>query len=793
MKKLLSICVGVAGLFSTAFAQEATTFVVNGTTYSVTGEATVCVSEVDTDAEEIVIPETVSDSGVSYTVTAVGERAFNYAAATKIVLANTITDIAYCGIYNTKATSIQLPSGLRTLGGSALAYNRELLELTVPEGVTVIPVSCFANNQKMTKLNLPPTVEVVENGAFYKVPFSRFVVPEKCRKIGNNVFQLAPNLEEVVLNANIEELGDGAFRECVNLKKINLESATGLKEIPDNCFVECSALADVTIPASVEKIGICAFGNTSVVEYKVSADNKLFVADQGVVYAADKSVLWLYPPKKVGDSFEVPKGVRGIGGGAFYGSSVKKIALPESIVAIDSFAFCEAALAEINLPESILQIGEQAFAGTQLKSLELPEKIVAVYDGLAAWSKQLTSVVIPADVRLLQNHAFQNCSALTSVTCKGGVAPEVATYWDEEDNPFGYIERNDVTLHIPQGSLQSYQEMGWGDLFSNIVESEPAVLVPTATDPVADSAVERLEKIRLTFAEDVVVEASAPAVVVRKTNELVGDEVAPDAQWTAVNLSTSKKEVVLSPTDGHGNILPLVLEKDVPYFVLIPAGIFKVSSGATNQKILIELQGAAAVVEMKPESVTPASGSGISDLGVVEVAFAEKATVVEENPQVILRKNSGSDGEEISPEGGWIAAGSDNGQTVTVSPVSAGGQVSKLALESGVNYYLSIPAGVFRGESGALSGEIQLAYVGKADSSVGKLDASQCFVYASEGVVHVSVRDFGMSVVSVYDLSGRCVAEGQTSDHIEFGVQSAGVYVVRVVSGAETLVFKVKN
>lgn len=772
--------------------QTPVTFVVDGTTYEVTSPKTVTISEGNTTASEVIIPETVSNEGVTYSVTAVGERAFNYAEASKIVLPNTVTEIGYCGIYNTKATTIQLSTGLTTLGENALAYNKNLTSITIPEGVKEIPSSCFSNNQMMATVNLPATIESIGNGSFYKVPVESFTFPANCRVVGKNVFQLAPNLKEVTLNANLESMGEGVFRQCVNLTKINLDAATKLKGIPENCFVECNALADVTIPASVQKIGMNAFGKTAVTEYKVAAGNKAFVAKDGCVYAADMSIIWLYPAKKAGDSYTIPDGVRGIGGGAFYGAAVKTVTLPESIVAIDSYAFCESTVENVNLPNSIVQIGEQAFAGTNITELVLPEKIIAIYDGLAAFSKKLQKVTIPADVRTIENHAFNRCESLTTITCKGGVAPEIDTYWDDNDNPFGYINTSAVTLNIPKGSLQSYKEKGWADIFSNIVESEPAVFMPTSTTPANEDVVKSLGNVELTFSEAATVAVAKPVVELRIGSEIVGELLEPVGGWVAENNSSDKKTVTVFPAGKDGQVSALALEANQAYFLIIPAGTFKNAAGELNQKILITFSG--AVPPIVPVSFSPESNSQLSEINAIAVKFNEEIMVTDRMPQITLKKGDAATGQTVSPENGWLVEKvAGEGKTATITPIDYGYQPAPLALEPSATYYMTIPAGLFKNLNNGTNEEIQLVYVGKDNGSVESLEAGKCVVYVSNGNINVSVQGLGTCEVAAYDLMGRCVATATTDNSTVLSVENSGLYIVKVVAEGKTLTFKVKK
>lgn len=103
---------------------------------------------------------------------------------------------------------------------------------------------------------------------FYESLYSaeKYVVPSyvadegvkyKVTKLGANCFFNATNLKEVVLPATIEEIGDGAFIRCRELKKLKLNE--GLKRIGEQCFKYTYSLEQITIPASVTEIGKLLF------------------------------------------------------------------------------------------------------------------------------------------------------------------------------------------------------------------------------------------------------------------------------------------------------------------------------------------------------------------------------------------------------------------------------------------------------------------------------------------------------------------------------------------------------
>ena len=143
MKKIL-LLMGALGLFNYAQAQtsETQTFIYDELEYTVTGENTVGLSDA-CDLPEVIIPETVTYEGKTYTVTSIMDHSFNYNdVTTKVVMPNTITEIEYCGMYGAKAvTEMQISENLTKLGDYAFAYMESIPSITIPDGVTEIPGS----------------------------------------------------------------------------------------------------------------------------------------------------------------------------------------------------------------------------------------------------------------------------------------------------------------------------------------------------------------------------------------------------------------------------------------------------------------------------------------------------------------------------------------------------------------------------------------------------------------------------------------------------------------------------
>ncbi|MDE6623964.1 MAG: leucine-rich repeat protein, partial [Alistipes sp.] len=78
------------------------------------------------------------------------------------------------------------------------------------------------------------------------------------------------------------------------------------------------------------------------------------------------------------------------------------------------------ALTTVVLPERLETIGSWAFSGSSIRKIELPETLTTIGDRAFRGVATLATVVIPASVREIRTAAFENMTALTSVTFEEG-------------------------------------------------------------------------------------------------------------------------------------------------------------------------------------------------------------------------------------------------------------------------------------------------------------------------------------------------------------------------------------
>ena len=84
-------------------------------------------------------------------------------------------------------------------------------------------------------------------------------IPAGVTRIGESAFEECRSLDSVVFAGNnLETIGDWAFYNCHDLKKINLPE--GVQEVGKAAFFNCTYLSELTIPSTMQRIADNGFG-----------------------------------------------------------------------------------------------------------------------------------------------------------------------------------------------------------------------------------------------------------------------------------------------------------------------------------------------------------------------------------------------------------------------------------------------------------------------------------------------------------------------------------------------------
>ena len=147
-----------------------------------------------------------------------------------------------------KATSIKLPSSLKTIGPYTF-YNSKFTSVNIPAGVTSIG-GTFKYYSSIKKVIVDP------GNTTYKILNNLLVRNEK------TVITYANEGDTIIeIPEGIKYINEYAFYNNNTVTQINLPSS--LVSIGQRAFVSCNKLSSLTIPSSVTSIGAQAFQNCS--------------------------------------------------------------------------------------------------------------------------------------------------------------------------------------------------------------------------------------------------------------------------------------------------------------------------------------------------------------------------------------------------------------------------------------------------------------------------------------------------------------------------------------------------
>ncbi len=213
----------------------------------------------------ISIPSTISDESKQYSVTSIGNSAFEGCSGlTSITIPEGVTSIgssAFNGCSGLK--SITIPSSVTSIKGNAFYGCSGLKSITIPSSVTSIGSYAFRGCSGLTSITIPSSVTSIETGAFERCfGLKSITIPSGVTSIGSNAFKNCFGLTSITIPSSVTSIETGAFNGCSGLTSITIPE--GVTSIGTSAFADCSNLESlVVLPATPPSVGTNAFNNVS--------------------------------------------------------------------------------------------------------------------------------------------------------------------------------------------------------------------------------------------------------------------------------------------------------------------------------------------------------------------------------------------------------------------------------------------------------------------------------------------------------------------------------------------------
>ena len=204
----------------------------------------------------------------------------------------------------------------------------------------------------------------------------------------------------------------------------------GITYIGDYAFDDCTAITEITIPASVTEMGTGVFHFCgSLARIRVASGSTAFASVDGVLFSADKTTLVAFPAAKNASSYTIPDTVTTVADYAFYRcKNLTEIQFGKNVTSTGIYAFANTALTAVTVPSSVTDFGYGAFSGcSNLGSATIPGSVGVIGGYTFSDCYNLKSVTLGIGITEIENRAFDECSSLQSIVIPAGTE-EIGTY-----------------------------------------------------------------------------------------------------------------------------------------------------------------------------------------------------------------------------------------------------------------------------------------------------------------------------------------------------------------------------
>lgn len=341
----------------------------------------------------------------------------------------TIGENAFSRCFN--LTSVECGDGVQNIGMSAFESCWNLTSVQFGKSVADIGDRAFYECKKLTAADLPASVTRVGDSAFANCSsLASLTVSDAAAEIGSAAFADCAVLSTLDLGGSLVSIGAGAFSACVGLDTVTIPDSVTF--IGASAFAGCAGLDSLVIGRGAQQIGDSAFSdcpNLRVVEYNaVSADIEEYfnfdvsispfcgsgTASGGMSVTFGDSVVHipafllsnayagvLHEGLKVKD-VTMGRNVKSIGEAAIYPESY------EFLDIADLAAWCSIEFGAYN---PLYKAEKVRVQGAQVSSLVIPDDVKSISERTFAGSTAITSIVLPNGVTEIGQYAFQDSTA----------------------------------------------------------------------------------------------------------------------------------------------------------------------------------------------------------------------------------------------------------------------------------------------------------------------------------------------------------------------------------------------
>jgi hypothetical protein len=244
---------------------------------------------------------------------------------------------------------------------------------------------------------------------------------------------------DIIIPADVISIADFEFANNDSIRSVTFANGSKLTTIGEYAFYRCHNLEKITLPESVEKLGMGCFQECTNLKH-------------------------IYVPSKV---TALPRYF------CAWDCNLQSAILPYNLTDIGShaFAYCSE-LNNISLPEKIEHIGSNAFSFcSSMTDISFPDSITELESYIMAECTSLQNAKLPGNEYMLGELIFSGCNKLHSITILSSEPPtfDCNSSLFEPDNKALF---NRCKLKVKPGKQKIFfSSPGW-NLFKDIISCD---------------------------------------------------------------------------------------------------------------------------------------------------------------------------------------------------------------------------------------------------------------------------------------------------------------------------------
>lgn len=345
--------------------------------------------------------------------------------------------------------AVELPSEYNSLPVAEIAdgafMNKNITAITFSNSLKRIGIDAF-NGSTLNQIFIPDTVESIGDRAFANCNYLTSAEIAGNPQKGSGLFSNSALLQ-IILHDAMTEIAAGMFSDCDSLVAIVLPD--GVLSVAQEAFYDCRLLSQVTFGSSLESIKTGAFGNCFALS---SVDFK---------------------------------NVKTISNGAFEGSGLTSVWLPDTVAAIGQNAFGNCTkLAEVTIGGGLTSMENNSFLQSAVKvfsvsennseycsidgdlytkdgktlrlysigksqtQCNLPEGAEEIADFAFAFASNLQKLVLPSTMKVISPTAFVEMPNFSEFEAQGFLSAENGILYNADKTQLIKYPQNNPTQEL---------------------------------------------------------------------------------------------------------------------------------------------------------------------------------------------------------------------------------------------------------------------------------------------------------------------------------------------------------